>query len=56
MKPGDHVRKIKGFKFVGRILALYSYEGSDYAVVVCDPDEAQDGLQHIYKVEQLEKI
>lgn len=53
---GDHVRKVKGFRFVGHVLALYSFMGAQYAVVVCDPDAAQDGLQHIYKVDQLELI
>lgn len=56
LQIGDEVRKKQGFKFIGFVLAIYSYMGSEYAVVVCNPDKYQDGLQHIYKLSQLEKI
>lgn len=60
LKRGDHVRKIKGFKFEGTILAVYSVfdfgKTDKYAVVMLDTTEAADGLQHIYKVDQLERI
>ncbi len=53
---GDHVRKVGGFKYIGTVLAVYraSEDGDWYAVVLLDPNEASDSLQHIYKVSQLE--
>lgn len=55
-KIGDLVKKKKGFKFIGTILALYWSNAEEYAVVELTPNEYSDGLQHIYKVEQLELI
>lgn len=55
---GDHVKKKQGFKFIGTILYVYAdWEMNDwYAVVQLDKNEASDGLHHIYKLSQLEKI
>lgn len=57
LKRGDHVRKIKGFKFVGTVLAVYASFGDNYdqyAVVQLDENDKADGLMHIYKEDQLE--
>lgn len=56
LQIGDEVRKKQGFKFVGVVLAIYySYE-EVYAVVRLHENAYSEGLQHIYKLSQLEKI
>jgi hypothetical protein len=56
IRVGDHVQKKTGFKFVGTVLAVFVPRNSEewYAVVELDKSEASDGLQHIYKLDQLE--
>lgn len=56
IKVGSHVKKRQGFKFIGTVLAVFKARGKEdwYAVVELDSNEASDGLQHIYKLDQLE--
>ena len=54
---GDHVKKKKGMKFIGTILALYTvpHEERFWCVVILDQNEASDHLQHLYPLELFEK-
>lgn len=56
IKVGDHIRKINGMKFVGTVLARYFTNGEWWLVVLLDPNEASDSLQHLYKENMFEKI
>lgn len=57
LSVGDHVQKKKGMKFVGHICAIYSvpHEERKWCVVILDPNEASDHLQHLYPLEMFEK-
>lgn len=51
----DHVQKKDGMKFVGTVLASYYAPDSrepgqyeEWIVVLLDPNEASDSLQHLY--------
>ncbi len=48
IQVGDHVKKKEGMKFVGTVLARYITKGEWWLVVLLDPNEASDSLQHLY--------
>jgi hypothetical protein len=56
MEPGTHVKKVRGMKFVGTVLARYFTEGKWWIVVKLDPNEASDSLQHLYPEDLFEPV
>lgn len=57
MKIGDRVKKIKGYKFVGTVVAVFvTTEGQHRLVVQQDEAENGGGLLHIFNPDQLELI
>lgn len=47
---GDHVQKKSGMKYVGTVVARYRpfHDGEWWLVVLLDPNDASDSLQHLY--------
>lgn len=60
LKPGDIVRKIKGYGWPGVVAAVYPVPcGPDAGclrVVVCSTVPEIEGAQHIFNPEQLEVV
>lgn len=53
---GDHVQKIKGYKWPGVVVSVFSTLSGDIRVVVeCTVPEVRGAL-HIYSLEQIEKV
>lgn len=56
MKVGDHVQKIKGYKWPGVVVSVFTtLEGHTRVVVECTVPEVAGAL-HIYSLEQIEKV
>lgn len=55
-KPGDHVEKIKGYKWPGVILASFSTTHGEHRLVVECPVPEVAGALHIYAPEQLRLV
>ncbi len=56
MQVGDHVQKIKGYKWPGIVVSVFSTLSGDIRVVVeCTVPEVAGAL-HIYSLEQIEKV
>lgn len=54
MKVGDHVQKVKGYKWPGVVVAVFkTLAGADRYVVECTVPEVAGAL-HIYSRDQLE--
>lgn len=55
MQVGDKVRKVKGYKWPGVVVALFrTTAGAERVVVECTVPEVAGAL-HIYNIDQLEK-
>jgi hypothetical protein len=56
MQVGDHVQKIKGYRWPGIVVSVFSTLSGDIRVVVeCTVPEVRGAL-HIYSLEQIEKV
>jgi len=54
-QPGDHVVKVKGYRFPGIVVAAFQNTSGQWRYVVeCTVSEVS-GMLHIYNGEQLEK-
>lgn len=54
MNIGDHVNKVKGYRFPGIIVSKFQNTSGDWRYVVEATGEEYKGMLHIFNGEQLE--
>lgn len=54
---GMKVRKLKGYRFRGTVLALFTKsDGKEMAVVEVEPGENAEGLVYLHPIDVLEEL